>query len=222
MKLIREEILNTSITEETIDEATGKKNLYIEGIFLQGEITNKNGRLYPGAVMESAVNAYTQRYINTGRAFGELSHPKGPQINLDRVSHIITELRKDGNNYIGKARIAEDTPMGAIAKGIITAGGQLGVSSRGLGSIKESNGVPTVQPDFVLATAADIVGDPSAPSAFVNGIYESADWAYNNGDFEKVVSEVKEEVEKDLRSGKEIYVAECNAFQSFMSKISKI
>lgn len=179
MKLICENIDNVKyITEKRED---GKKNFYIEGIFMQGGIVNRNKRTYSSEILEKEVSRYTKDLVEKGRAFGELGHPNGPSINLDRVSHIITELRRDGDNFIGKARIS-DTPMGNIARGIMESGGQLGVSSRGMGSIKENkNGIMEVQDDFYLATAADIVADPSAPDAFVQGIMEGVEWIWDNG-----------------------------------------
>ena len=177
MKLIME------MTEEVeyISEANeaGEKNHYIKGIFLQAEQKNKNGRIYPMKVMEPEVNRYMSEVVKGNRAYGELGHPQGPQINLDRVSHIITELKRDGNNFIGKAKLTE-TPMGNIAKGLLKSGANLGVSSRGMGSLTPSkDGVMVVGPDFKLATAADIVADPSAPNAFVQGIMENVEWVYD-------------------------------------------
>lgn len=176
MKLI------TELTEEVqlITEAkeAGGKDYYIEGVFLQAEIKNRNGRMYPVEVLEAEVKRYTTEVIKKNRAFGELGHPSGPAINLDRVSHIITELKREGNNFIGKALIAK-TPMGEIARGIMESGGQLGVSSRAMGSLKEERGVMVVQKDLRLSTAADIVADPSAPDAFVKGIMEGVEWLYD-------------------------------------------
>ena len=173
---------------ETIEEAkvvitegkSGQKNHFIEGIFLQGDLKNRNGRMYPVGLLEREVTKYDQSYIQKGRALGELGHPEGPTINLDRVSHSITSLRKEGTNFVGKARIL-DTPMGRIAKSLLDEGVKLGVSSRGLGSLKEQNGMKVVADDFMLATAADIVADPSAPDAFVNGIMEGREWVWENG-----------------------------------------
>lgn len=166
---------------EYITEAkeTGEKDHYIHGIFLQAEKQNRNGRIYKLPIMESAVNRYVEENIKTNRGYGELGHPQGPQINLDRVSHLITELKRDGNNFIGKAKLT-DTTMGNIAKGLLKSGANLGVSSRGMGSLKPGeNGAMIVQPDFHLATAADIVADPSAPDAFVKGIMENVEWVYD-------------------------------------------
>jgi len=181
MKLITEHIEDVKyITEKRED---GKKNFYIEGIFMQGGIKNRNGRMYPIDVLVAESNRYAKELVANGRAYGELGHPNGPSINLDRVSHRIVELRHIDNsgNIYGKAMIT-DTPMGQIARGIIESGGQLGVSSRGMGSIKESkDGIMEVQKDFFLATAADIVADPSAPDAFVQGIMEGVEWVWDNG-----------------------------------------
>lgn len=179
MKLIRELYESVEYISESKDE-TGEKVHYIQGIFMQAEQVNKNGRIYKLPVMEAEVNRYTNEVIRNNRAYGELNHPSGPQINLDRVSHIITELKRDGNNYIGKARLTE-TPMGQIAIGLLKSGATLGVSSRGMGSLKPmKEGVMEVQDDFRLVTAADIVADPSAPNAFVKGIMEDVDWIYDS------------------------------------------
>jgi hypothetical protein len=176
MKLFTELVEKVELITER--DKNGKKNLFIEGVFLQANIKNRNGRIYPMDVMEKEVSRYNEEVVSKSRAFGELGHPSGPTINLDRVSHIITELRKDGNNFIGKARITE-TPMGQIARGIMESGGQLGVSSRAMGSLKEQNGIMVVQDDLKISTAADIVADPSAPDAFVNGIMEGVNWIFD-------------------------------------------
>ena len=176
MKLFTELVEKVELITER--DKSGKKSLFIEGVFLQANIKNRNGRIYPIDVMEKEVSRYNEEVVSKNRAFGELGHPSGPTINLDRVSHIITELRKDGNNFIGKARIA-DTPMGQIARGIMESGGQLGVSSRAMGSLKEQNGIMVVQNDLKISTAADIVADPSAPDAFVNGIMEGVEWIFD-------------------------------------------
>jgi hypothetical protein len=172
----------TELTEEIeyITEAKedGSKDHYIHGIFMQADKPNRNGRIYPLRIMEKAVQKYIESHIDQKRGYGELGHPSGPQINLDRVSHMVTELKRDGSNFIGKARLT-DTPMGNIAKGLLKSGANLGVSSRGLGSLKERDGIMEVQDDFHLATAADIVADPSAPNAFVKGIMENAEWVYD-------------------------------------------
>ncbi len=157
----------------------GKKSYYIEGTFLQGDIKNRNGRIYPVATLESEVNRYNTEYIQKNRAYGELGHPTGPAINLDRVSHMIKELHRDGTNFYGKAKITTETPMGQIVKNLLDEGANLGVSSRGMGSLKQSTAGLEVQGDFKLATAADIVADPSAPDAFVRGIMEGVEWIYD-------------------------------------------
>ena len=177
MKLITETIENV----EVITEGTGAdKKLYIEGVFLQSEIKNRNGRMYPFSVLEKEVNRYNEEYVKTSRALGELGHPDGPTVNLDRVSHRITSLKAEGNNFIGRAQIM-NTPMGNIARSLLEDGVKLGVSSRGMGSIEKREDCGVVMDDFMLATAADIVADPSAPDAFVNGIMEGKEWAWDNG-----------------------------------------
>ena len=177
MKLITETIEDVKL----ITEGTGdQKKLYIEGVFLQSELKNRNGRMYPFSVLEKEVNRYNEEYVKNKRALGELGHPDGPTVNLDRVSHRIVSLKAEGNNFIGKAQIL-DTPMGKIAKNLLGEGVQLGVSSRGMGSIDQREDCNVVCDDFMLATAADIVADPSAPDAFVNGIMEGKEWVWNNG-----------------------------------------
>ena len=178
MKLITEEISNVQI----ITEGKGSnKKLYIEGVFLQGDIKNRNGRMYPVSTLSNEVKRYNESFVNKGRALGELGHPEGPTVNLDRVSHKITSLTQEGNNFKGKAQIL-NTPMGKIASSLLDEGVMLGVSSRGIGSLKEDkNGVKVVGEDFMLATAADIVADPSAPDAFVEGIMEGKDWVWDGG-----------------------------------------
>ncbi|AYR01708.1 prohead assembly (scaffolding) protein [Synechococcus phage S-B43] len=178
MKLIREEIESVDFI---VEEKGGKKHMYIEGIFLQGNICNRNGRMYQMEGLRKEVQRYTENHINSGRALGELGHPDGPTVNLDRVSHKIISLKEDGNNFIGKAKILS-TPMGNIAKSLIGEGVKLGVSSRGIGSLKQTReGVNIVGDDFMLATAADIVADPSAPDAFVEGIMEGKEWVWDGG-----------------------------------------
>ena len=177
MKLITEQIDDIEILSE---EKNGKKHLYIEGTFLQGNIKNRNGRMYPMETLAREVDKYSNTYIKSGRAMGELGHPDGPIVNLDRVSHLITSLVQEGSNFKGKAKIL-DTPMGQIAKSLLDEGVRLGVSSRGVGSLKlNREGVNVVADDFMLATAADIVADPSAPEAFVNGIMEGKEWVWTN------------------------------------------
>ena len=193
MKLIREEIETAKVT--ITEGKNGKKSHFIEGVFLQGEIKNRNGRMYPISTLQREAKNYNTKYIEKGRALGELGHPDGPTINLDRVSHLITSLKQEGNNYVGKARLL-DTPMGNIAKNLIDEGVKLGVSSRGLGTIRERDGVKVVMDDFMLATAADIVADPSAPDAFVNGIMEGKEWIYNNGSVqEQTLEQIKKRID---------------------------
>lgn len=217
MRLIKE------ITEDIqyiAEEKDGKKSLYIEGVFLQSNLKNRNGRVYPKEVMAKEVARYVNENVAKNRALGELGHPDGPTVNLDRVSHMITSLREDGNNWIGKAKILE-TPMGKIAANLIEAGAQLGVSSRGLGSIKEKAGISEVQDDFMLATAADIVADPSAPDAFVEGIMESREWVMVDGVWQGREIEQAQEVIKTATKG-ELEEAKMHVFSSFMDKLSKI
>jgi len=217
MRLIREvtESVNL-ITENKLGKA---KEYFIEGVFLQSELKNRNGRMYPESVMDKEVGRYIKEYVEKNRAYGELGHPDTPSINLDRVSHLIVDLRKEGTNYIGKAKILE-TPMGQIARGLLDGGANLGVSSRALGSLKEnSDGVQIVQDDFMLSTAADIVADPSAPDAFVRGIMESKEWVFVDGKFvEKHIEEVKREIRKT--SSRNLEEAKIIAFKNFLSKIS--
>jgi len=216
MKLIREVHEQTStIVEEKVG---GKKNYFIEGVFLQSEIVNRNKRMYQEGVMDREVGRYMKEYVEKNRAYGELGHPDTPSINLDRVSHLIVDLRKEGKNYIGKAKILE-TPMGMIARGLLDGGANLGVSSRAMGSLKTNNeGVQVVQDDFMLSTAADIVADPSAPDAFVRGIMESKEWVFVDGKF---VEQNIEEVKRNIRntSSKNLQEAQLRAFQNFLSKI---
>ena len=191
MKLIREEIEKVEVLTE---ETNGKKNLFIKGIFLQAEQVNRNGRVYRMPVMEREVKRYSEQYVKKGRALGELGHPDGPTVNLDRVSHKITELYRDGNNFVGKAQILS-TPMGKIAESLLKDGVTLGVSSRGIGSLRQTKeGYSEVGEDFMLATAADIVADPSAPDAFVQGIMEGVEWVWNNGILEQKVSNFQKRI----------------------------
>ena len=214
MKLIKEVVETVQYITE---EKDGKKSLFIEGPFLVSERKNKNGRLYEYDTMKKEVGRYSEEYINKNRAFGELGHPDTPSINLDRVSHMIVGLKEDGNQWIGKAKILE-TPMGNIARNLIEGGGQLGVSSRGMGSLKNVNGTNIVQDDFYLATAADIVADPSAPGAFVQGIMEGKEWMLVNGVW------TEEDQEKSIRqirraSTKEIEAVSLNIFENFIRKL---
>jgi hypothetical protein len=216
MKLITE--LNESVKYVVEKKEDGKKNLFIEGPFLQAEIANRNGRIYRSNIMEREVNRYNEQYVQKGRAFGELGHPDGPSINLDRVSHIIESLKREGNNWIGRARIT-DTPMGNIARGLIESGAQLGVSSRGMGSLKvNKEGVNEVQDDFHLATAADIVADPSAPDAFVNGIMEGVEWVWENSVL--VAHNAKMQIEQATRS-RELETSKLSIFENFIKSLSK-
>jgi hypothetical protein len=214
MKLIKE------ITEQVrylTEEDNGKKNLFIQGPFLVAERQNKNKRLYEYATMKKEVDRYTQDYINKNRAFGELGHPDTPTINLDRVSHMVTGLSEDGTQWIGKAKIL-DTPMGNIARNLIEGGAMLGVSSRGMGSLKMINGVNVVQPDFYLATAADIVADPSAPGAFVQGIMEGKEWMLVEGKWTEVhYTEARQQIRKASR--KEIEQVSLQIFENFLKKL---
>jgi hypothetical protein len=219
MKLIKE------VTEEIkyiseLNEETGKKSHFIEGVFLQSNLKNRNGRMYPKEVMQKEVARYTKESIEKKRAYGELGHPDGPTVNLDRVSHMIVGLKEDGDNYIGRAKIL-DTPMGRIVKELIDEGASLGVSSRGLGSLKERNGINEVQEDFMLATAADIVADPSAPDAYVQGIMENKEWTFVNGIWqEKELEESKDMIR--AASTKELEAVKMQVFENFLTKLSKI
>ena len=192
MKLIREEV---EAVEVLYEESKGKKTFYIQGPFLQGDIKNRNGRIYESRILAKEVNRYNEQFVNKNRAMGELGHPDGPTVNLDRVSHKITSLRQEGSNFIGKAKILE-TPMGRIAGALLNDGVTLGVSSRGMGSVENRNGTNYVGEDFMLATAADIVADPSAPDAFVQGIMEGKEWVWDNGLLkEQDVQRVKETID---------------------------
>jgi len=199
------------------EDKDGKKSMFIEGPFLQSEIVNRNGRMYESRTMEKEVQRYTENYINKNRAFGELGHPDTPSINLDRVSHIITNLRREGNDWIGKAKILE-TPMGNIARSLIEGGAQIGVSSRGMGSLKSVNGINIVQDDFYLATAADIVADPSAPNAFVQGIMEGKEWMIVDGVWTEMdYSKARQEITKASR--KQIEEVGLRIFENFLKKL---
>jgi hypothetical protein len=198
MKLISE-YNDYQMTPVVIEEnAKGQKEYFIEGVFMQSEIKNRNGRVYPKEIMEKEVNRYRKEFVEKDRAFGELGHPEGPTINLDKVSHLITSLEEDGNNYVGRAKILS-TPNGQIVRNLIDDGAKLGVSSRGLGSLEEKGGAQYVKGDFQLATAADIVADPSAPEAFVEGIYEGVEWIMSNGILKAVDSE---KMRTELRGAK--------------------
>ena len=214
MKLITE--VNESI--KIITEGKGdSKQHFIEGVFLQGEMRNRNGRVYEMHVLENEVDRYMNSFVNQNSAFGELGHPDGPQINLERVSHMIKDLHREGNNFIGKAKIM-DTPYGKIVKNLIDEGAKLGVSSRGLGTLREQNGVSYVNDDFRLATAADIVADPSAPDAFVRGIMESREWIYESGVLKSVeIENYKKQIKK--ASSRNLEECALKAFKDFLGKL---
>jgi hypothetical protein len=218
MKLITETIEQVKYVTEA--KENGGKSYYIEGPFLQTEVQNRNGRIYRKHIMEREVNRYIKEYVETKRAFGELGHPDGPGINLDRVSHMIVGLREEGNNYIGRAKIMTETPMGRIVKNLIDEGAQLGVSSRGMGSLKlNKEGVNEVQDDFYLATAGDIVADPSAPNAFVRGIMESKEWVFVEGRFVERDIDRARNVIRGAKSA-DLAEAQVRVFQDFMRRIS--
>jgi len=216
MKLISEHFSEDGeyITEEKED---GKKNYKLKGVFLQAEIKNRNGRVYPMEVLEKEVKRYNEEFIKENRAYGELGHPDGPTVNLDKVSHMVTSLEADGKNFVGEAKVMS-TPMGKIVQNIMDDGGKLAVSSRGMGSLVKKNGANYVNDDFYLATAADIVADPSAPNAFVEGIMEGKEWVWNNGLLqEQEVARIKDEMEQNIRSRKANYQA--LAFAKFLKNL---
>ncbi len=213
MKLITETTENIEVITE---EKGSGKDYKIRGIFLQGDIKNRNGRVYPVNVLSKEVNRYNKEFVEKKRAFGELGHPDGPTVNLERVSHMITSLKPEGRNFIGEAKIM-DTPYGKIVKNLIDEGAQLGVSSRGMGSMKQVNGKNVINNDFYLATAADIVADPSAPDAFVEGIMEGKEWVWDNGVLKSMeVEKYKEEIGKTRRA--ELAEAKARVFKDFLSK----
>ena len=216
MKLITE--INESV--EYISEARedGKKDYFIRGPFMQANIKNRNGRVYPAEVLDREVNRYVTENVQKNRAYGELGHPTSPTINLDRVSHMIKELTRDGDNFIGKAKIMTETPMGQIVKNLMDEGASLGVSSRGMGSLKNKNGAAEVQNDFYLATAADIVADPSAPDAFVEGIMEGKEWVWDNGVIrEATINDYKEAIEE--APSKDLTETKLKVWSDFLSKL---
>ena len=216
MKLIREEIENVEVI---VEERGGKKNLYIEGVFLQGDIKNRNGRMYPSQTLAKEVSRYNEAFVGKGRALGELGHPDGPTVNLDRVSHKIMSLRQEGANFVGRAKILA-TPMGNIAKNLLDEGVKLGVSSRGVGSVTTNNeGVNIVGEDFMLATAADIVADPSAPDAFVDGIMEGKDWIWDGGVLRQKFAEKTYKQINTLASSKELQENKLRLFQDFLGNL---
>ena len=213
MKLISE--YNTNDVQCIVEKKEdGSKSFVIEGVFAQAEQKNRNGRIYPKAVMEGAVNKYVKEQVSQKRAVGELNHPEGPTVNLDKVSHLITDLKFEGNNVMGKAQIL-DTPMGQIVKGLLEGGVQLGVSTRGMGSLEQRNGTMYVREDFILNTV-DIVQDPSAPGAFVNGIMEGVEWVWNNGIIE---AQVIEEMETEIKTApaKHLYETQVREYKNFLS-----
>jgi len=214
MKLITETVEEVKLITE---ENNGVKTLYIQGPFLVAETKNRNGRSYPVTVLENEVNRYMKEYVDKNRAFGELGHPESPTINLERVSHMITNISRNGNIFEGKAKIL-DTPMGKIAKNLMEAGATLGVSSRGMGSLKMIDGVNVVQPDFYLATAADIVADPSAPGAFVQGIMEGKEWVWDNGMVKEVnINEYYDQIKTAKQ--KQLDDISLKIFENFLSKL---
>ena len=215
MKLITETIEDIEVLTEA--NTKGGKDYKIRGVFMQADIKNRNGRVYPVETLSKEVSRYTTEYINKRRAFGELGHPDGPTVNLERVSHMITSLKPEGKNFVGEAKIM-DTPYGKIVKNLIDEGAQLGVSSRGMGSIQSSSQGNIVGKDFYLATAADIVADPSAPDAFVEGIMEGKEWVWDNGVLKsKTVEEYKSEIERARRT--ELAEVKSKIFKDFVSKL---
>jgi len=215
MKLIKEVYENLEYIAEA--NADGEKEFFIEGIFMQANQKNRNGRMYPTDILEREVERYNQEYVEKNRAFGELGHPQGPTINLERVSHMIKSLTKEGDNFMGKAKIM-DSPYGNIVKNLIKEGASLGVSSRGMGSLKSKNGVNEVQGDFYLATAADIVADPSAPDAFVEGIMEGVEWVYEGGKWvEHFVEQAQQEVHAASKA--DLEQVKLQVFENFLKRL---
>ena len=218
MRLISEQIEEVEFITEELNEDTGKKSYKIKGVFMQSDVKNRNGRIYPQQILAKEVAKYNKNFIKEKRAFGELGHPDGPTVNLERVSHMIEELEEVDNNFMGRAKIL-DTPYGKIVKNLIDEGARLGVSSRGMGSLKPSkDGVQEVQDDFYLATAADIVADPTAPEAFVPGIMEGREWIWDNGLLKEAeIQLIKEKVEKSSRKNREQTLV--SAFEDFITKL---
>jgi hypothetical protein len=220
VQYIAEDVLNEA------GEATGKKNYFIEGIIMQGDIKNRNGRVYPRETLMREMTRYNKNYVEARRAYGELGHPQGPTINLDRVSHMFTELKEDGSNVIGRAKIM-DTPMGKIVKNLIDEGANLGISSRGMGSLKQNKqGIMEVQGDFMLATAGDIVADPSAPDAFVKGVMEGVEWVYDVASSSWTAANTFDEIEEEIRatakySARELEESASRIFEKFIKSLSK-
>ena len=216
MKLIREEI---ETVDFIVEETNGKKSMYIEGVFLQGNLRNRNGRMYPMETLRREVQRYTENHITAGRALGELGHPDGPTVNLDRVSHKIVSLKENGNNFIGKAKILS-TPMGKIAEALINEGVKLGVSSRGIGSLKSTReGVNVVGDDFMLSTAADIVADPSAPDAFVEGIMEGKEWVFEGGILREKLAEKTYKQINTLATQRQLDEQKAQLFQDWINTL---
>jgi len=217
MKLISEHVDNVEYLIE--DSKSGSKNYHIKGVFMQAEMKNRNGRMYPKSVLENEVNRYNREYVNEKRAFGELGHPDGPTINLERVSHLITKLYPDGNNFIGEAKIM-DTPYGEIVKNLIDECAKLGVSSRGMGSLEPKSGMQVVKDDFYLATAADIVADPSAPNAFVEGVMEGKEWVWDNGIIKEMdIESYRKELDRKYAKREAMIENQVKVFKDFLSKI---
>ena len=217
LKLISEHIEQDTDYLIEQDEKTGNKNYKIKGIFMQADIKNRNGRIYPMEVLQKEVKRYNKQYINEKRAFGELGHPDGPTVNLERASHLVTALYPDGKNFIGEAKILS-TPMGEIVKSLMNDGAKLGVSSRGMGSLDQKNGANYVRNDFYLATAADIVADPSAPNAFVEGIMEGKEWVWNNGLIKEAdIAQMKDNIEEN--HAKRNAKADALEFAKFLQKL---
>ena len=216
MKLIREEIESV---EFIVEEKNGKKSMFIEGIFLQGDLKNRNGRMYPMETLRREVQRYTENHVQSGRALGELGHPDGPTVNLDRVSHKIVSLKENGSNFIGKAKILS-TPMGKIAESLISEGVKLGVSSRGIGSLKQTReGVNVVGDDFMLSTAADIVADPSAPDAFVEGIMEGKEWVWDGGILRENLAQKTYKQINTLVTQKQLDEKKLDLFNNFLNNL---
>ena len=217
LKLISEHIEQDTDYLIEQDEKTGNKNYKIKGIFMQADIKNRNGRIYPMEVLQKEVKRYNKQYVNEKRAFGELGHPDGPTVNLERASHLVTALYPDGKNFIGEAKILS-TPMGEIVKSLMNDGAKLGVSSRGMGSLDQKNGANYVRNDFYLATAADIVADPSAPNAFVEGIMEGKEWIWNNGLIKEAdIAQMKDNIEEN--HAKRNSKADALEFAKFLQKL---
>ena len=223
--LIKEIVEDVQYITEATEDGKGK-NYFIEGIIMQGDIKNRNGRMYPSNVLAKEMKRYNEVYVSKNRAYGELGHPAGPTINLDRVSHMFTELKQDGSNIVGRAKIME-TPMGKIVKNLIDEGGLVGISSRGMGSIKQNkNGIMEVQDDFMLATAGDIVADPSAPAAFVKGVMEGVEWIYDVASSSWQMANAFDQIEEEIRetakvSTRELEVKAAALFEKFVRSLSK-